>query len=203
MTRTGLRLMDRVEPTYFDGRPHVELFSYGEVYAAGHATSAAERHFSGRQDLKVLEIGVLRGHHAEVIDNTLHPELLILVDPWDFNVETNANNWADVWFRVQGRENIVVVKATSEKAEELLNQTFDYIYIDGDHTGGDLSTGSPEGGIRLDIRLWWPRMNSGGIFAGHDYNFENIKTEVDRVFGERVQSSPFHPHGGMEWWVYT
>ena len=192
-----------IRPVYFDGKPYVELLSYGELAPIGYATKAAEEHFKGRQDLKVLEIGVLRGHHAEVIDNTLHPELMILVDPWGWCNETHANNWAVTWFRLQGRENIVIVKAKSERAEKIINQTFDYIYVDGDHTGGDLSTGSPDGGIRLDIRLWWPRMNPGGIFAGHDYNFENIKLEVDQVFGERVHSSPFHPGGGMEWWVYT
>jgi len=191
-----------MEPVYFDGRPYVELISYGEVQPIGHATQAAKKHFKGRKGLKFLEIGVLRGHNAEVIDNVLHPELMILVDPWDWCKETHGNNWAETWFRLQGRKNIVIVKATSERAAGIINQTFDYIYIDGDHTGGELSRGSEEGGIRLDIRLWWPRMNPGGIFAGHDYNFENIKAEVDRVFGERVQSSPV-TEGGMEWWVYT
>lgn len=192
-----------IKPVYFGGRPYVELLSYGELAPTGYATQAAKEYFKGRRDLKVLEIGVLRGHHAEVIDNTLHPELLILVDPWDWCAETHANNWAVTWFRLQGRENIVIVKAKSEKAAKIINQTFDYVFIDGDHTGGALSKGTEEEGIRKDINLWLPRMSEGGIIAGHDYNYDNIKAEVDRVFGERVCSAPFHPHGGIEWWVYT
>lgn len=193
----------KVEPIYFDGKPYVELLSYGELHPVGHATQAALSHFNGRRDLNVLEIGVLRGHHAEVIDNVLHPQLLILVDPWDSCEETHANNWAVTWFRLQGRENIVIVKAKSEKAAGIINQTFDYIFLDGSHIGGDLSTGTEEEGIRKDIKLWLPRMNPGGIYAGHDYNYDNIKAEVDLVFGEKVYSSPYHPNGGMEWWVYT
>lgn len=189
-------------PTVIEGKNYVELFSYGEKHPLGHGSLAAVEHFNGREDPVVLEIGVLRGHNAEALERALHPELMVLVDPWDFCTETHPNNWADTWYRVQGKKNIIVIKATSEDAAKILALTFDYIYLDGDHIGGDLSPGTEDEGIRKDIGLWWPRVRQGGILAGHDYNYDNIKAEVDKVFGDKVHSSPYKPGGGLEWWVY-
>jgi hypothetical protein len=36
----------------------------------------------------------------------------------------------------------------------------DFVYIDGDHSYEFVST---------DIKAWWPKVQSGGILAGHDY----------------------------------
>jgi hypothetical protein len=190
-----------VKPEIINGKYYVELLSYGEKQPVGHALQAAKEHFRGRP-VSALEIGVLRGHNAINIYDTLTPYCLVLVDPWGWCAETHANNWADVWFRIQDLKNVRVLKATSEDAATLLGLKFDYIYLDGDHAGGDLSPGSESGGIRKDIELWWPRVHAGGILAGHDYNYENINLEVNQVFGDKVNSSPYHPNGGMEWWVF-
>ena len=189
------------EPVFINGKPYVELLSYGEVHPIGYSSMVAKEHFKGRP-FTFLEIGVLRGHNAEAIKKELNPYLMVLVDPWGFCSETHDSNWADTWFRIQEYKDIIVIKATSEQAHGILNMNFDYIYIDGDHTGGELDRTNPEGGIRMDIKLWLPRVNQGGILAGHDYNYDNIKMEVNSVFADRVCSSPYHPGGGMEWWVF-
>ena len=193
-----------VEPCNINGKWYTELLSYGETQGVGEALQNAQRHFNGRNDLVVLEVGVLRGHNAVNINEWLHPESLILVDPWDFCAETHANNWSDLWYRIQAKDNITVIKATSEKVALLINPEiqFDYIYLDGDHIGGDLSPGTEEMGIRLDIKLWWPRVKVGGILAGHDANYENIYAETKKVFGDKLFMSPGPLRGGMEWWVY-
>ena len=191
------------KPVHINDKPYVELLSYGEKHPLGHSAKAALKHFKGKE-ISILEIGVLRGHNAEVLYTTFNPKLMVLVDPWDWCEETHDSNWADTYYRVQGKHNIIIVKATSEEACKILNPElrFDYIYIDGDHIGGDLSKGTEECGIRLDIKLWWPRVKKGGLLSGHDYNYENIKNEVHKVFGDRVITSPYHPHGGLEWWVF-
>jgi len=196
--------MTRTLPEYINGKPYVELLSYGEKHSMGHSGTIALNHFAGKKHLTFLEVGVLRGHNAEVMLDAFGDQLdtMILVDPWDFCAETHVNNWADTWFRMQGRRNAIVIKATSEDASKILNMNFDYAFIDGDHTGGDLSPGNPQDGIRMDIKLWWPRIKEGGILSGHDYNYENIMAEVDKVFGDKVNSSPPHPMGGQEWWVF-
>lgn len=191
------------KPIYINGKPYVELLSYGEKSPLGHCAKSALEHFKGKE-ISILEIGVLRGHNAEALQKAFNPKLMVLVDPWDFCAETHDNNWMDTYYRIQGNKNTIVIKAKSEDAQKILDPAlkFDYIYIDGDHIGGDLSKGTEEEGIRKDIKLWWPRVNEGGILAGHDYNYENIKHEVHRVFGDRVIASPYHPNGGMEWWVF-
>lgn len=40
------------------------------------------------------------------------------------------------------------------------DEHFDFVYIDAGH---DYHS------VRKDIRAWWPKLKSGGIFAGHDY----------------------------------
>lgn len=182
-------------PLNTDGKYYVELFSYGQVNPIGHALQTARKYFKGRVNLNVLEIGVLRGHNAENLNRELTPELLVLVDPWELApgcLEYHDNNWAETYYRIQGQQNIIVIKATSEVACGLLSLNFDYIYIDGDH-----------GDIENDLHLWHPCMNKGGIIAGHDYNYPNIKKAVHDFFGSGVDTSPYHPHGGMDWWVFT
>ena len=179
----------------------MELLSYGEIHELGYCGNAMKEYF-GDKTISILEVGVLRGHHAEAISKSFNINPLVLVDPWDFCAETHPNNWADTWFRIQGNKSIIVVKATSFQACLLIKTKFDWIYLDGEHTGGDLSPGTEYTGIRRDIDMWLPRVNSGGVISGHDYNYDNIKHEVDRVFGNQVNSSPYHPHGGMEWWVF-
>jgi hypothetical protein len=196
--------MEKRKPEFMNGKWYTELLSYGEEQSPGYALRMAQEYFAGRTDLNVLEIGVLRGHNAVNLNKLLQPKQLFLVDPWDFCAETHDNNWADTWYRVQGCENIIVIKTKSESFLNMIRSDveFDYIYLDGDHTGGDIDQTHPEGGIRLDIQLWWPRVKIGGILAGHDYNYSNIHDEVHLVFGDRVNHSPYHPHGGMEWWVF-
>ena len=188
--------MEERTPLNLNGRYFVELLSYGQVNPVGDALATAKEHFAGRKDLKVLEIGVLRGNNAENIYRELNPELLVLVDLWELSqgsLEYHDNNWAELYYRIQRKSNIVVLKTSSEKTRSLLSGKFDFIYIDGDH--GDIDT---------DIRLWKNSMNEGGIFAGHDYNYPNIEASVNEWFSNYpIYSSPYHPNGGRDWWVFV
>lgn len=187
-------------PENINGKWYVELPSYGVELQTGdnHSLAEANRLFKGRTDLVCAEIGVAKGQGAYNINRILNPQLLILVDFWQVHphsLEHHDNNWAETYYRIQDKPNIVVVKTTSVQASQILNLTFDYIYIDGDHT-------EP----LIDIEAWWPKMNPGGIFGGHDYNYENIKEAVDQFFGKlsiTVHSSLYHPYGGMDFWVFT
>lgn len=191
-----------MNPIQINDKYYIELLSYGEKHPLGHAARYALEYFK-LKSVSILEIGVLRGHNAEALEEAFHPNLMVLVDPWDFCKETHDSNWADIYYRIQGKQNVIVIKAKSEDAHRILNPDlkFDYIYIDGDHIGGDLSKGTEEEGIRKDIKLWLPRLATGGIIAGHDYNYANIAAETKLVFGDRVKTSPYHPNGGMEWWI--
>jgi predicted O-methyltransferase YrrM len=53
--------------------------------------------------------------------------------------------------------------------------SLDYIFIDGDH--------SYEGALR-DCELFFPKIKSGGIFAGHDWSLAGVRKAVSE-FNER------------------
>lgn len=185
-----------LEPVEIDGKFYTPLLSYGEKYGKSDTTLLAERIFAGSRP-SILEIGVLRGHHAEVMYEALNPSLMVLVDPWDmFGAETHDSNWMDTWYRMQQKPEVVIMKATSGIAYTLLdpNLMFDFIYLDGDH--------GPEG-FDLDLILWARRVKPGGILAGHDFNFPNIEESVRGMFGDRVNSNAVEDRtiGGEEWWV--
>ena len=50
------------------------------------------------------------------------------------------------------------------------DKSLDYIFIDGDH--------SYEGALR-DCELFFPKIKSGGIFAGHDWSFDGVRKAVN------------------------
>jgi len=184
-------------PTQIDGKHYVELLSYGELHGKSDTTLIAEKLFAGMRPT-ILEIGVLRGHHAQVMYNALNPSLMVLVDPWDmFGNETHDSNWADTWYRMQEKPEVIIIKATSERAWQILDKAlkFDLIYLDGDHM--------PQG-FDLDLKLWSDRVNPGGLYAGHDFNFPNIEESVRKKFGDRVNNNATEDRtrGGEEWWVF-
>tara|TARA_Y100000034_G_C6705331_1_gene311296 strand:+ start:64 stop:690 length:627 start_codon:yes stop_codon:yes gene_type:complete len=47
------------------------------------------------------------------------------------------------------------------------DKQMDFVYIDGDHLYD---------AVIKDMRDWWPKVNIGGILAGHDYNDNNPGT---------------------------
>lgn len=192
------------EPKVIDGKYYVEMPTYGVKYPYGAIINVVKEHFAGRE-ITALEIGVAAGYFSENFYEIVQPKEYILVDPWDIAAEPSERNYMETWFRIQGKKGITAIKATSETAARILSMNFDFVYIDGDHTGGDLSPGNPEDGIRMDIKLWLPRMNKGGIISGHDYNYDNIRHEVNKVFGDRVNYFPKDnfEQGGIEWWVFT
>lgn len=55
----------------------------------------------------------------------------------------------------------VMIKLDSTEAAELFqDKTFDFVYIDADHSYE---------AVRNDIQAWWPKTKPGGVFSGHDY----------------------------------
>lgn len=51
----------------------------------------------------------------------------------------------------------------------IFKERFDLIFVDADHSYE---------GVKEDIRLSWPLLNEGGVFAGHDYNQEGVAKAV-------------------------
>ena len=67
---------------------------------------------------------------------------------------------------------------TSVQAAAEVDRQFGLVFIDATHS---------EESVREDIKLWAPKVRSGGIVCGHDYNnkrFPGVKVAVDEYFGE-------------------
>lgn len=60
------------------------------------------------------------------------------------------------------------VMTTSEFARKYNTITYDYIYIDGDHSVA---------GARFDYKTFWPRLRGGGVMCFHDISIKETKTE--------------------------
>ena len=66
-----------------------------------------------------------------------------------------------VRLKARHRNQSVFWKMPSERAAPRFSREVDMVFVDGGHLYED---------VVLDLRLWWPKIRSGGIMAGHDYN---------------------------------
>lgn len=66
-----------------------------------------------------------------------------------------------------------LIQCDSVKASDFVGEV-DFVFIDGGHS---------EPQVRKDINAWLPKVNSGGIIAGHDYNCPSVKKVVEEMFG--------------------
>ena len=76
-------------------------------------------------------------------------------------------------------DNVTVHRKSSiEASETFLDESLDFIYLDGSH---DFDS------VHRDLLAWWPKIKDGGIVSGHDYssgNFPGVVAAVDGFFGE-------------------
>jgi hypothetical protein len=119
----------------------------------------------------VAELGVEAGLYADVYTRLLPDGEFHFVDMW----ETTASYFAygtqpgrvergyQRCVRRYGDDPRVrlVRSVTWEAAERYEDGTFDFIYVDADHS---------EDGCRRDIEAWYPKLKRGGVIAGHDFD---------------------------------
>ncbi|MFA5088634.1 MAG: glycosyltransferase [Candidatus Omnitrophota bacterium] len=121
-----------------------------------------------------VEIGVYQGSYSEAILRKSSLSKLYSIDPWKIFpseeyadiLNSDENELYEAYLtairklsRFKNRSKIL--KTTSEKAVMLFkDEELDFVYIDAQHAYGP---------CQRDIRLWWPKVRRGGVFAGHDY----------------------------------
>jgi predicted O-methyltransferase YrrM len=59
----------------------------------------------------------------------------------------------------------------------IADESLDFIFIDGDH--------SYEGALR-DFQTFYPKIRSGGIFAGHDFNVQTVNMALREFLKEKM-----------------
>ena len=125
---------------------------------------------AGKFNLRFLQIGAFTGDATVwLVDNILTQANSVLedVDIWSGSDEEEhkAMDWADVErvydSRIAFRPNVIKYKMDSrEYLRSVEEPTFDFIYIDGDHTAE---------GVLQDAVLAWRLLKVGGIIAFDDY----------------------------------
>ncbi len=130
--------------------------------------------FADKPGLRFLQIGVFTGDASVwLMENILTQKDSVLedVDTWAGSDEAEHNDmdFSDVEKtydeKVASYKNIIKYKTDSTSyLKSLETPTFDFIYIDGDHTAE---------GVLRDALLSWRLLNPGGIIAFDDYTWED------------------------------
>ena len=129
---------------------------------------------AGKFNLRFLQIGAFTGDATVwLVDNILTQSNSVLedVDIWTGSDEQEHKDmdWEDVErvydSRIAFRPNVIKYKMLSTGyLKSLAEPTFDFIYIDGDHTAE---------GVLRDALLAWRLLKPGGIIAFDDYLWED------------------------------
>ncbi len=144
----------------------------------------------------MIELGVAAGRFAEQLMLANPRARYLGVDRWSdhhddaemFGAQERMAKAGALWG---------TLRATFEQAaKEIPDGAADLIYIDGyAHTG-------QEGGKTLDD--WWPKLKSGGTFAGHDYcgEYHQTVTAVDAFIAKHgLELNLIHDSKYPSWWT--
>ncbi|WP_263792004.1 class I SAM-dependent methyltransferase [Salinibacter sp.] len=147
---------------------------------------AIARYAQGRE--RAVEIGVYEGVNTRVIAESIRKDgVLYAIDP--FFTGALPISWCEIIARHNVRrsdaaEKVQFVKALSWKACEELDGTFDFVFVDGDHSLD---------GIKRDWTDWSRRVQLGGIIALHDTAIPDHDSSVKELgsyqyFQEEIRS---------------
>lgn len=153
-----------------------------------------------------VELGVAAGWFSQQILEHSKLNFLYSIDMWAGDRGHDVEQYkAALRTLLPFRERNTCIRLRFDEAIDLFpNHYFDFIYIDGyAHTGED-------GGQTL--RDWWPKLKTGGIFAGDDYGhrWPLVMKEVDDfVYAKKLQCMILTPKAKENWssknptWIVT
>lgn len=141
------------------------------------------------------EIGVFKGSFTNEIYTRLSPSKLVLIDLFEGyfpSGDQDGNNltYADMpkeyelmKQRYSNDSNVQVLKGDSSSLlSQFPDNSFDMIYIDGDHSYE---------GVRKDIQVAFHKIKPGGWLMGHDYEMNMSKARTYYSFGVRQAVDEF------------
>jgi SAM-dependent methyltransferase len=122
----------------------------------------AERIKGLKKDVKCYAIDTFKGNQGveimnqdrDIINGTLYETYLKNTEPLKDYITT-------------------IVGDSHEVFKQFVDSSIDFLFIDGDHSYK---------AVKEDIRLWLPKVKTGGIISGHDYDNPDVKKAVDEVF---------------------
>lgn len=159
--------------------------------------------FELNRPLKVAEIGVLNGEHAESILKTLNIDKLYLVDVWEsYNgYQQDFINLEEEYEVAKKRlekygDKVIFIKGKSAEVLDKIPNDLDFVYIDANHTYKYCSE---------DMENYYKKLKQGGVLAGHDIENFNIPNHygVTKAFCKFVVKHNLKPFiCRPDWWCY-
>jgi hypothetical protein len=137
----------------------------------------------------VVEIGVASGCFTKQILAS-YPSLqkLVIIDNWEFQKEgyedgcnlpqaTQDERYRQILKDFGSEPKIEIVRDWSDKAvNRFFDESIDFLYLDANHSYD---------ACKQDLEMWYPKIKSGGIFAGHDYcNGDGVGHGVKKAVDE-------------------
>ncbi len=104
-----------------------------------------------------VEIGVDKGVTSDgLTGNCSKIGMLYSIDPWI----NRDGRYSDVAALLKDRSNCTLLRMSSTEAAKVIHDDLDFVFIDGDHEYE---------AVLNDLNLWFPKIKSGGLLAGHDW----------------------------------
>jgi len=107
-----------------------------------------------------VEIGVCKGDNAKNILSTWKGKKLYLVDCWRNTKHYYLEAREKLKSYLERGKAETVYKRSHAAVKQFDDNFFDFIYIDAGHAYEQ---------VKVDLLMWYPKLKSGGLFAGHDY----------------------------------
>ena len=153
-----------------------------------------------------IELGTHRAAFADAILSADAVQVLTCVDPWTGrfypreNPEDRYKAALDRLEKHAGRTEIVRQKSL-DVVDAFEDGSIDFIYIDALHVY-EYPDGS---GCNADIKAYWPKVRSGGVFSGHDYYSRHgcgvIRAVTEFEEREGIQVNLTRNGAIPTWWV--
>ena len=187
-----------------------------------HIINDIKTHFNDKP-IKVAELGILQGKGIPLFLNNLNIKEYHGVDAFtnyeenkDGSYELMKNHGLEIYNqlnKIYEQENRIHIHKgfTTDVVNKFDDNYFDLIFIDAGHNYTQISA---------DIKLWYPKMKTGGIFSGDDFYFEDIQQAVTEFvnkknlklynsIGEHLIAKNSHPHlyteypASWSWYIKT
>jgi len=131
------------------------------------------------KNLKVIAVDTFEGTKGNELEEEAHKEATEL----DLRKEFKQNIKL---FEIE--KNVTILKTTSVLASKKFKENeFNFIFLDGDHSFE---------AVTEDVIHWYPKLKSGGIFAGHDYAWESVREAIYKSFKEMIYNN-----GTNQWFL--
>jgi hypothetical protein len=159
-----------------------------------HIISEIKNHFDNKP-IKVAELGILHGESIPILLNNLNVKEYYGIDLFDCYEENKdgshelmKNHGTQIFNKLMDSyktdERVNIIKDYTNKAVSQFNDNFfDLIFIDAGHEYEQVSE---------DIKLWYPKMKTHGIFSGDDFFHPPVQkavVEFNNIYNLKLYNS--------------